>query len=71
MRYHKDLQDIKDIGENTLADKLKKNAKNNMRGSLIGGGVGLVIGLLLKKNVVVFGIGGLILGRLILVLKNK
>jgi len=41
------------------------DAKSNMKGALIGGGVGVLIAISTKRNIMVGGIMGLILGRFI------
>lgn len=40
------------------------DAQNNMKGALIGGAVGVLIAIATKKNIMVGGILGLIVGRL-------
>ena len=60
------LQTIKDIGGNGLAKKDKKKWKKNIRGAIAGGVVGLIVGLATRKNPVVFGIIGLIVGRIVI-----
>ncbi len=61
----KDLQNIKDIGEENLAKKVKKNWKNNIKGAIVGGGLGVIIAIATRKSPVVFGVVGLILGRIV------
>jgi len=61
----KDLQNIKDIGEENLAKKVKKNWKNNIKGALVGGGLGVLIAISTRKSPVVLGVIGLILGRIV------
>ena len=61
----KNVQSIKDIGEKNLAKKVKKNWKNNIKGAIVGGGIGVVIAIATKKNPVALGVVGLILGRIV------
>ena len=61
----KDLQNIKDIGEENLAKKVKKNWKNNIKEALVGGGLGVLIAISTRKSPVVLGVIGLILGRIV------
>jgi hypothetical protein len=61
----KDLQNIKDIGEDNLAKKVKKNWKNNIKGAIVGGGLGVLIAIATRKSPVVLGVLGLILGRIV------
>jgi uncharacterized membrane protein (GlpM family) len=39
--------------------------EDNVKGALIGGGIGLIIGIATRKNLIVSGIIGLVLGRFI------
>lgn len=60
------LQTIKDIGGKGLAAKVKKKWNKNIRGAIVGGVLGIIIGLSMRKSPVVFGVIGLILGRIII-----
>ena len=62
-KNYKTLQKIKkgDYGKD-----LKANSKNNVRGALTGGAIGVVIGLFARKNIMITGLIGLIIGRLII-----
>ena len=65
-QLEKDLATIKDIGDNKFGTNIKKRMEANVKGALIGGGIGVIVGIGLKKNPVYFGIAGLILGRIVL-----
>jgi len=69
-KEEKILQDnystIKKISNNELGTDIKKNSEKNMKGALIGGGIGVVIGIASKKNLLICGLIGLIIGRLII-----
>lgn len=62
----KNLQTINDIGEKGLAKKVKRKWEKNIKGAIAGGVVGLLIGIATRKNPIVFGVMGLILGRIII-----
>ena len=61
----KSVQTINDIGSKDLAKKVKKNWKNNIKGAIVGGGFGVLVAIATRKNPVVLGVLGLILGRII------
>ena len=65
-QYERDLSTIKKIGKKQFGEELKNKTKDNMRGAIIGGGVGVILGLASRKNIYVFGIIGLIMGRILL-----
>ena len=64
--YDDKLKDIMAIGQNQLPSKLRVNAHNNVKGALIGGIVGIVLGIASKQNVYIAGGVGVVLGRLFL-----
>jgi hypothetical protein len=47
------------------ANMVSSDAETNMKGALIGGGVGVLIAIATKQNLVIGGILGLIVGRFI------
>tara|TARA_R110000787_G_scaffold106693_5_gene214508 strand:+ start:1111 stop:1341 length:231 start_codon:yes stop_codon:yes gene_type:complete len=61
----KSVQTIQDIGDKNLGSKIKKNWKNNIKGAIVGGGLGVIVAIAMRKNPVVLGILGLILGRIV------
>jgi hypothetical protein len=65
----KNINTINKIGNNNLGSSVKKRMENNIKGAILGGGLGIVIGIATRKNLIVSGIIGLIIGRLILVKK--
>ena len=65
-KIEENLQTIKDIGSNKLGGNVKKKAESTIKGALIGGGIGIVIGVALRKNPLIFGLVGLVAGKLIL-----
>jgi|TARA_R110000822_G_scaffold47109_4_gene125157 hypothetical protein len=67
----KDVDVLKDVGEKNLADKVKKNWTNNIKGAIIGGGAGVIIALKTGKNPLTLGVIGLIVGRIIFNFNNK
>jgi len=56
---------IHKIGKRRYSNMVTSDAKSNMKGALIGGGVGVLIAIATKRNIMVGGIMGLILGRFI------
>ena len=63
----KNITTINKIGNNNLGSSVKKRMENNMKGAVLGGGLGIVLGIATRKNLIVSGMIGLIIGRLILV----
>ena len=43
--------------------------ENNLKSALIGGGVGVLIAIATRRNLVLYGISGLIVGRFLLNIK--
>ena len=64
------IQTINDIGDNKLGGKIKKHWEGNLKGAIYGGAVGVLVGLATRNNPYIFGIIGLIAGR-ILIKKDK
>jgi hypothetical protein len=56
---------IRKIGKRRYSNMISSDAKSTMKGALIGGGVGVLISIATKRNLMVGGILGLILGRFI------
>ncbi len=65
----KNISTINQIGNNDLGNSVKKRMENNIKGAVLGGGIGVVLGIAMRKNLIVSGMIGLIIGRLILVKK--
>jgi hypothetical protein len=65
------IQTINEIGENKLGEKIKKQWNGNLKGALYGGGFGVVVALATRKNPYVFGIVGLIIGRVLFKKEKK
>lgn len=57
------------IGNGDLNNNVKENMENNLKSALIGGGVGVLIAIATRQNLVLYGIGGLIIGRFLLNIK--
>ena len=64
-------QTIKDIGNKNLAKKLMKNWKKNIKGALVGGGIGVVIAIATRTSPLKLGVLGLILGRIVIKYNKK
>lgn len=58
-------QRINSLGADSIVNEVKTKMEDNVKGALIGGGIGLIIGIATRKNLIVSGIIGLILGRFI------
>tara|TARA_R100001015_G_C4522997_1_gene91489 strand:+ start:179 stop:406 length:228 start_codon:yes stop_codon:yes gene_type:complete len=65
----KNISTINKIGNNNLGSSVKKRMENNMKGAILGGGLGIILGIATRKNLIVSGMIGLIIGRLLLVKK--
>lgn len=65
----KNISTINQIGNKDLGNSVKKRMENNIKGAVLGGGLGIVLGIAMRKNLIVSGMIGLIVGRLILVKK--
>jgi len=63
----KNVSTINKIGSNKFGNSVKKRMENNIKGAVMGGGIGIVLGIATRKNLVISGLIGLIIGRLILV----
>jgi hypothetical protein len=61
----KNAQTINSLGADSIVTEVKTKMEDNVKGALIGGGIGLLIGIATRKNLIVSGIAGLILGRFI------
>ena len=57
---------INTIGNNDLESSTKRNMEDNLKSALIGGGIGVLIAIATRRNLMVYGIGGLIIGRFLL-----
>ena len=66
---NENISTINKIGNHNLGSSVKKRMENNIKGAMLGGGLGIVIGIATRKNLIVSGMIGLIIGRLILVKK--
>ena len=61
----KNARKINSLGADSIVTEVKTKMEDNVRGALIGGGIGLIIGIATRKNRIVSGIIGLVLGRFI------
>mgnify|MGYP000085110110 CR=1 FL=1 len=58
-------QKINSLGADSIVSEVKTKMEDNTKGALLGGGIGLLIGIATRKNLVVSGLLGIILGRFI------
>jgi len=61
----KNAQKINSLGAESIVSEVKTKIEDNTKGALLGGGIGLIIGIAMRKNLVVSGLIGIILGRFI------
>jgi len=62
-------QFINAVGNGELNTNVKESMENNLKSALIGGGVGVLIAIATRRNLILYGIGGLIVGRFLLNIK--
>ena len=60
---------ISEVNNKDLNTNLYKSVENNLKSALIGGGIGVLIAIASRRNLILYGIGGLILGRFLLNIK--
>ena len=65
------IQTIKDIGSNKLGSKIKGSWEGNLKGALYGGGVGVLLAIATRQSPYIFGIVGLVVGRMLFSKKKK
>jgi uncharacterized protein YqgC (DUF456 family) len=61
----KNAQKINSLGADSIVSEVKTKMEDNTKGALLGGGIGLLVGIAMRKNLVVSGLIGIILGRFI------
>ena len=64
-KLQKNIQTINDITNNNLGRKIKKRTEGNIKGALLGGAFGVVIGLANRQSPLIYGIIGLVVGRVL------
>ena len=64
-KLQKNIQTIDDITKKKLGGKIKKRMEGNIKGALLGGAFGVVVGLASRQSPLVYGIIGLLIGRLV------
>ncbi len=64
-KLKKNIQTINDITNNNLGRKIKKRTEGNIKGALLGGAFGVVIGLANRQSPLIYGIIGLVVGRVL------
>ena len=57
-------QKINSLGAESIVSEVKTKMEDNAKGALLGGGIGLLFGIAMRKNLIVSGLIGLIVGRL-------
>ena len=65
-KIEKTIEDIHSVGTYSFADQLKNQSMNDIRGGLIGAGLGVLVGISLRKNIYLSAVVGSILGYIVL-----
>jgi hypothetical protein len=63
-------QFINMVASSDLETNARKEMDENLKGALIGGGVGVLIAIASRKNIFLYGIVGLIVGRILFKIKQ-
>jgi hypothetical protein len=58
-------QKMSSFGADSIVSEVSTKMQDNVKGAIIGGGIGVLIGIATRKSLVVSGIIGLVLGRFI------
>jgi len=58
-------QKMNSFGADSIVSEVSTKMQDNVKGAIIGGGIGVLIGIATRKSLVVSGIIGLVLGRFI------
>lgn len=61
---------INQVASSDLESNVKKQMDENIKGALVGGGVGILIAIASQKNLFLYGIAGLIIGRILFKIKQ-
>tara|TARA_B100001057_G_scaffold500373_1_gene615054 strand:+ start:162 stop:356 length:195 start_codon:yes stop_codon:yes gene_type:complete len=59
-------QDLIDIGAGSYGETLKNREQKKMKGAIAGAIVGVALAVVSRKNLLVFGLAGLVAGRLLM-----
>lgn len=69
-KIKENAQFINMVASSDLETNVKKEMDENIKGALIGGGVGVLIAIASQKNLFLYGIVGLIVGRILFKIKQ-
>ena len=58
-------QKMSSFGADSIVSEVSTKMQDNVKGAIIGGGIGVLIGIATRKSLLVSGIIGLVLGRFI------
>lgn len=61
---------INKVANSDLEQNVRDEMQDNIKGALVGGAVGVLIALASRKNIFLFGIAGLIVGRILFKIKQ-
>ena len=59
-------QELIEIGAGSYGRKLKSQEQKKMKGAIAGAIVGLGLAVVSRQNLIVFGLGGLVVGRMLM-----
>ena len=59
-------QDLIEIGAGSYGETLKNREQEKMKGAIAGAIVGVALAVVSRKNLLVFGLAGLVAGRLLM-----
>ena len=59
-------QDVLDIGKGAYGRNVKKKELKKMKGAIAGAIVGIAIAVVSRQNLIMFGLGGLVAGRMLM-----
>lgn len=59
-------KDLIEIGAGSYGKNLKLKEQKKMKGAIAGAITGIVLSVVFQQNMIIFGLGGLIVGRMIM-----
>jgi hypothetical protein len=59
-------KDLIQIGAGSFGKNLKSKEQKKMKGAIAGAISGIALAVVLRQNLIVFGLGGLIIGRILM-----
>ena len=59
-------QDLLEIGAGSYGSNLKSKEQKKMKGAIAGAIVGIALAVVSRQNLIIFGLGGLVAGRMLM-----